>query len=139
MAQTYLEDGLYKCVVCGKRVYLMSPESWAYRRGTRFYCSWGCLRKENPDQKVVLPVEDIESSSRASPPGKAIVALTPKGRVAREWESINACARFFHIKYGQTITRAIQKGAPFQGYILKYKEGVKEKCMKTESGCKDNP
>lgn len=124
MARTCLEGGLYKCVVCGKRVYLINPDKWAYRRGTKFYCSWGCLRKENPDKKVVLPVEDIELPSRIVPSKKPVVALTPKGRIAREWESINACARFFHIRHGQTISRAILKATPFQGYILKYKEDL---------------
>ena len=34
-----------KCPVCGKLFWCDYPHLWAYKRGNRFICSWGCLRK----------------------------------------------------------------------------------------------
>ena len=34
-----------KCPVCGKRFDVLWPNQWAYKRGNKFICSWGCIRK----------------------------------------------------------------------------------------------
>lgn len=41
-----------KCPVCGKEFYAI--QEWAYRRKGVYFCSWGCLRKDegrNPDRR----------------------------------------------------------------------------------------
>ena len=44
----------HKCSKCGKEIFPTSQ--WAYRRGSRYYCSWKCYRMdEKPKQKPILP------------------------------------------------------------------------------------
>lgn len=35
---------LKKCGICGKRFSVLYPTLWRYKRGTRYLCSWRCLR-----------------------------------------------------------------------------------------------
>lgn len=34
-----------KCPVCKKEFDVLWPSQWAYKRGNKFICSWGCIRK----------------------------------------------------------------------------------------------
>ena len=33
-----------KCAQCGKKSVVLYPHLWAYKRETKFFCSWSCLR-----------------------------------------------------------------------------------------------
>ena len=34
-----------KCPVCGKRFEVLWPQLWRYKRGTKYLCSYGCMRE----------------------------------------------------------------------------------------------
>lgn len=47
-----------KCPNCGKEFAVLWPSQWAYKRYSRFLCSWKCLREY--DRKEVVPMEVIK-------------------------------------------------------------------------------
>lgn len=47
-----------KCPNCGKEFAVLWPSQWAYKRYSRFLCSWKCLREY--DRKEVVPMEAIK-------------------------------------------------------------------------------
>ena len=55
-----MEDLLFPyvriCKKCGKEIILAS-NSWVYKKGTTYYCSWKCYRKQNdnPKQDIIRP------------------------------------------------------------------------------------
>ena len=41
------------CAQCGKQ-FLMTTQEWAYKKNTKYFCSWTCMRtfeKQHPDKK----------------------------------------------------------------------------------------
>jgi len=44
-----------KCKCCGKKVIVLSPEDWVYKRHCggwiEYYCSWTCFRKTEKEKK----------------------------------------------------------------------------------------
>ena len=43
------------CAACGKEIMLHDPETWAYKRDRKYYCSWKCLRAtENKKEKMKM-------------------------------------------------------------------------------------
>ena len=44
-----------KCVKCGRELF--PTAQWAYKRGSKYYCSWKCYRSEEPPKKTnpILP------------------------------------------------------------------------------------
>ena len=47
-----------KCRVCGKTFEVLHPSRWAYKKGNgssgyKWYCSWGCVRKEEKEKERV--------------------------------------------------------------------------------------
>lgn len=36
-----------RCPVCGKQFEVLYPTIWAYKRGSRYICSWKCLREHD--------------------------------------------------------------------------------------------
>ena len=53
------------CQECGNKVEVMYPELWRYKRGSRYLCSWKCLRLY--DQKGS---EDMEKMKKDGMPAK---------------------------------------------------------------------
>ena len=44
----------HKCKKCGREIF--PTASWSYKRGSKYYCSWKCLRAdEKPKPKLILP------------------------------------------------------------------------------------
>ena len=35
---------IIRCAECGKRVVVLYPHLWAYKRDGKHFCSWGCMR-----------------------------------------------------------------------------------------------
>lgn len=98
-----------KCRICRKSFDVLYPELWVYRRGSKWFCSWGCMRKydrrEEPekeeakermartrrDPKEVLfrMLDAVESGQDA----KAFLAEEGYTNVEKAWCAIRMWAR----------------------------------------------
>ncbi len=50
MGEFYVWNSPAKCEMCGKEIYGINRDTWAYKRGEapghyKFFCTWSCLRK----------------------------------------------------------------------------------------------
>ena len=54
-----------KCRQCGKRIVVLYPHLWAYKRAGDYYCTWSCLRTFENNDKGERPVKLSEKSMAA--------------------------------------------------------------------------
>ena len=54
-----------KCHQCGKRIVVLYPHLWAYKRAGDYYCTWSCLRTFENSDKGEIPVKLSEKSMAA--------------------------------------------------------------------------
>lgn len=46
------DDHYRNCPVCGKPFFIPDYADYAYRRDTKYFCSWGCMRKHDGKKKT---------------------------------------------------------------------------------------
>ena len=63
-----------ECPVCGKEFDILYPHLWKYARGTKFLCSWGCLRKfdERVAEKILMRTKKDGTPAKKPGPKKKI-------------------------------------------------------------------
>lgn len=59
-----------KCPVCGKEFFVTWPHLWAYRRGSRYLCRWGCLRYFDEKGSEEMYTKVKKDGTPAKKPGK---------------------------------------------------------------------
>ena len=54
-----------KCAQCGKKSVVLYPHLWVYKRETKFFCSWSCLRAYDKQrrEKIVKITPDMKKQA----------------------------------------------------------------------------
>lgn len=104
-----MNDNYMKCQTCGKKMWLLRPGIYAYKRGNKYFCSYSCMRIYDTDNSRSVP----------------IVAYTEAGEVFGEYPSIAACNRVLGTSY-KSIWARLNDGALHErlGFYFKRKEDV---------------
>ena len=63
-----------ECPECGKVFDVLWPQLWQYKRGTKFICSWSCLRKfdERVANKILMRTKKDGTPAKKPGPKKKI-------------------------------------------------------------------
>ena len=72
------------CSECGKEFDVLYPDLWRYRTGTRWFCSWHCLRADERKRKEDYGMERLKKDGTpAKKPGpkKTVNVETPEAPV----------------------------------------------------------
>ena len=69
-----------KCPVCKKKFDVLWLHLWAYKRGTRMLCSWGCLRKYDEGEQT-----DMRRNGNQMETARALAEAMERGEEPMEW------------------------------------------------------
>lgn len=66
-----------RCTQCGKDFDILYPDLWAYKTGSKFFCSWHCLRAyERKEEDEMARLKKDGTPARKPGPKKAVTATT---------------------------------------------------------------
>ena len=106
------------CSECGKEFDVLYPDLWRYRTGTRWFCSWHCLRADERKRKEDYGMARLKKDgTQAKRPG-------PK-----KAEPVQCIAHVDPADLEEAMKDSIQQGLTLQGgvnYQLKVEEDRKE-------------
>lgn len=114
-----------KCAVCGKNFYPTFPSLWAYKRDFRWYCSYGCMRKETAKK-------ERRGSNRGN--AYAVVALdATTGEVVGEWSKMADVLSCKELPSLWVLRQCLREGTEWGGKKYKYKDRKPKKDRKYRS------
>lgn len=64
-----------KCPVCGKRFEVLWPNQWVYKRGNKYICSWGCIRRYDRKEANGMYTKTKKDGTPAKKPGPKKIVL----------------------------------------------------------------
>lgn len=66
---------IWNCPVCGKAFDVLWPHLWAYKKNSKFVCSWGCLRAYEKEGKEMDKRQKVPDEAK-----KAAIAAALEGK-----------------------------------------------------------